>query len=116
MQSGMMVFMNETPPDPPELSEVNESMRADARARVAANVRAEIARLSYPIGAVCALLGLHRNTVNDRLAGRSAFHAYEIVLLGAQLGVPVTTLLDVGDTAEAVARRRVGPGIIGPTS
>jgi len=107
----MMVFMNETPtPD------TRDTMREQRDAeKIAANVRAEVARKSLPADSIAALLGLHRNTVTSRLAGRSPFYAYEIARLAAVLDVSAMVLLAVDDNP-VLPPRGVGPGIIGPTS
>lgn len=107
----MMVFMNETPT--PDTRDVTREQR-DAE-RIASNVRAEVGRKSLPVDLIAGILGLHRNTVTGRLAGRSPFYAYEIARLAAVLDVSTGTLLNTDDNP-VLPPRGVGPGIIGPTS
>lgn len=81
--------------------------------RIAANVRAEIARDGRASNTIGDLLGLHPNSWRDRLSGKIAITAQEIVRLAALLRVSPASLIDV-DTPVVITRPRGSdPGVIG---
>lgn len=64
------------------------------RERIAANVRAELARARTPANSLVEILGLHRNNAARRYAGEVPYFAYEIVLLAVVLDIPAGRLLN----------------------
>jgi len=68
-------------------------MQDDARQRVAANVRAELARAGMNQTDLAKAMGISRQNASQRLLGRSAFKAEEIIQIGQWLGVAPETLL-----------------------
>lgn len=84
------------------------------RERIAANVRAEMARAGMTAYQLSELLGIHRNTATDRLAGRVAFSAQEVTILAARLGVTPDRLLEVEAGHLPSPVRGVAPGVLGP--
>lgn len=84
------------------------------RERIAANVRAELARHKVSTAQVVDVLGLHKNSVLPRLSGQLPFMAHEITQLAGLMRIPVGRLLEVDDPADIP--RHGGPGFIGPTS
>lgn len=81
--------------------------------RIAANVRAEIARDGRGHPVIGELLGLSPNSMRDRLAGRIAFSAHEIVRLAGLLRVSPASLIDVDSPAVASRPRGSDPGVLG---
>jgi transcriptional regulator with XRE-family HTH domain len=77
-------------------------MQDDARERVAANVRAELARAGKNQSDLARAMDISRQNVSQRLLGRSAFKAEEIVRIAHWLGVSTETLL-AGVLVERVA-------------
>jgi transcriptional regulator with XRE-family HTH domain len=69
------------------------------RERIAAEVRAELARQGKRHGFVAEILGLDKGSVSHRLTGRRDFRAEEIVAIAAALGVPASQFLDTAITA-----------------
>ena len=61
--------------------------------RVAASVRAEVARRKVTQQQLADLLGIHQMSVSRRLNGHTEFTASEIALVADFLGVPVATLI-----------------------
>lgn len=70
------------------------------RERVAANVRAEVARKSTPQSALATALDLNQAGISRRLSGKVEFSASELALLSKLLCVPVERFF-VEDTALA---------------
>jgi hypothetical protein len=81
--------------------------------RIAANVRAEIARDGRSQTIVGDLIGLHPNSFRDRLAGKIAFTAHEIVRLAALLRVSPASLIEVDTPAPVSRPRGSDPGVLG---
>lgn len=63
------------------------------RQRIAAEVRAQIARLQLTQRQVADLVGMTQPALQLRLVGARSFRAEELVKLAEALGVPVTQLL-----------------------
>ena len=82
--------------------------------RIAANVRAEIARDGRSNQIIGDLLGLYPNSMRDRLNGKIAFTGHEIVRLPALLRVSPASLIDVDSPAGPARPRGADPGVIGP--
>lgn len=61
--------------------------------RVAAEVRAALARQARPQKYVCQVLGLSRSSVARRLSGQTAFDVEELHKLAIALGVPVSDFM-----------------------
>lgn len=64
------------------------------RERIAANVRAELARAKVPAASLVEILGMHRNNTSRRYAGEVPYFAHEIALLAAVLDIPASRLMD----------------------
>jgi transcriptional regulator with XRE-family HTH domain len=73
-----------------------------ARAAIAAEVRAELARHGRTQSQVGEVLNLPQSSVAQRLTGRVSFRGEELVLIAADLGVPVLRFLET-PTAEVGA-------------
>lgn len=71
--------------------------------RVARNVRAELARSETKQASLAAALGMTQGAVSHRLTGRTDFSINELVRIAAHLGVPLSTLLDGVEPAQASA-------------
>lgn len=69
--------------------------------RVAANVRAELARQRVSQGAVAQALGTTRQAVSRRLVGLVPFDVAELHTVAALLGVPVGELHESAERTEA---------------
>lgn len=68
---------------------------AATRERIAANVRAEVARQGRPAGRFLAeLLDLDEGSVSLRLQGRRAFKADELAAIADALDIPAARLLE----------------------
>lgn len=63
------------------------------RERIAAEVRAELARQSKTLREFAELLGMSHQAVHARVSGRQSFRAEELVRFAVALGVPVTQFL-----------------------
>jgi len=63
------------------------------RDKIAANVRAEIARASMSQGELAERLGMVQPVLSLRLQARRSFRAEELVEIASVLGVPVARLL-----------------------
>lgn len=70
-------------------------------ARIAGQVRAELARKKGTAGELARVLGVTAHTAGRRLAGRTSFTVAELVLVADWLGVDVADL--IGSPAEAAA-------------
>jgi len=68
---------------------------------VAANARAEIARLGRTVQPIAEQIGQNRVTLGRRLSGQLPFTIDEIVALSRVLGVPLATLLDGVEETES---------------
>lgn len=68
-------------------------MPNDVRAKIAAEVRAEMARQCKTQRDAAAALGLPQPNVQLRLAGKRAFRAEELAVLADWLGVPAAQFL-----------------------
>lgn len=66
---------------------------SDVQERIAAEVRAELARQQVTQRAAAALIDMAFPALQMRLAGKRSFRAEELVMLAAALGVPVTRFL-----------------------
>jgi len=64
-------------------------MANDVRIRIAAEVRAEMARKSKTQRDMAALLNIDQPSVSLRLRGERSFRAEELVAIAEWLGVPV---------------------------
>ena len=80
--------------------------------RIAANVRAELARSQTSADDLAEAIGVAPSNARKRLAGHVQFTAVEIVLAAGLMRVPVGALLEHDRPAEAVPRHR-GPGVLG---
>lgn len=69
------------------------------RERIAAEVRAELARQNKTLRELAGLLGMTHQSVHNRVSGRQSFRAEELVRFAAALGVPVTNFLPSEVTA-----------------
>ena len=69
--------------------------------RVAANVRAEIARSNRSGANVASALGRSQHWISRRLAGQVAFDTDELAAIAGELGVPLSAL--IGEAQEASA-------------
>lgn len=76
-------------PEPPTPAEFER-----LKARIAENVRAELARAVIPHTALPDMLGLHRDVAARRWRGDTAYFAYEIALLAAVLDIPAARLMN----------------------
>lgn len=83
------------------------------RDRIAANVRAEVARRRIPIAQIIELLGFNRPSVSRRLNGHSPFYAHEIVMLAQLMDVPAASLLACDMRINDRVPRHQGPGVLG---
>lgn len=73
--------------------------------RVAANVRAEAARLKLSQRHIADVLGISQSSANRRYLGVTPLDVEELYALAASFGMPVTHLLpDAGQTAAPEAR------------
>jgi transcriptional regulator with XRE-family HTH domain len=72
------------------------------RERIAAEVRAELARQGKTQRQAAELLGMTQQALQMRLAGSRSFRAEEIALLAEKLGVPVGRFL-ISPTAASAA-------------
>lgn len=66
----------------------------ETRERIAAEVRAELARQGKRNGFVAEVLDLDLGSVSQRLLGRRPFKAEEIAAIASALGVPASQFLD----------------------
>jgi len=76
-------------------------MRDSERERVAANVRAELARSGKTQRDAAAVVGMHQPNLGLRLQGKRSFRAEEIARLAEWLGVSADNLLTGVPTKEA---------------
>ena len=67
---------------------------ATPRQRIAAEIRAEIARQKKTQREVAAMLGMTLPSIQFRLSGERSFRAEEIAALAEKLRVPVTQFLE----------------------
>jgi transcriptional regulator with XRE-family HTH domain len=72
-----------------------------ARAAVAAEVRAEVARQNKTQRELGDILGLPQSAISKRLDGTRAFRAEELVKLADALGVPIARFRPTTDTESA---------------
>lgn len=70
------------------------------RRRIAANVRAEVARRGVSQSALAELLGMNQAGISRRLSGRIDFSASEIAALAEYLSVPVNAFFNTPALAE----------------
>lgn len=78
--------------------------RATPSARVAANIRAELARHRTSGSALARHLGIPQSAVSRRLNGHVAFDLDQLPAIAEFLGVPVAALLaDPPDVAGAIS-------------
>lgn len=70
--------------------------------RVAAQVRAEVARHQMPLAETAARLGVSRAAVPRRLLGQVPLMAGELPVIATLLGIPVEALI-ADDSADQVA-------------
>lgn len=66
-------------------------MPSNDRAKIAAEVRAELARQRKTQRDVAGILGIPQQSVQMRLAGRTPFRAEELAALAEALGVSVSS-------------------------
>lgn len=71
------------------------------RERIAAEVRAELARQNKTQRQVAELVGMTQQALQVRLAGTRSFRAEEITLLAEKLGVPVDRFLPSSTSVSA---------------
>lgn len=71
--------------------------------RVAANVRAELARLRKSQSDLAGHLGISRPAVSFRLSGQTPMNINELVRIAEFLGVPLDRLTDGADTKVGAA-------------
>lgn len=71
------------------------------RERIAAEVRAELARQGKTQRQAAELVGMTQQALQLRLAGTRSFRAEEIALLAEKLGVPVDQFLNAPTPASA---------------
>lgn len=71
------------------------------RERIAAEVRAELARQCKTQRQAAELVGMTQQALQMRLAGTRSFRAEEIALLAEKLGVPVEQFLSAPAPASA---------------
>lgn len=65
--------------------------------RVAANIRAELARKSFTQEQLATHLGVSRSSLNQRLGGRTALDLDEIEKIAKALGIEPARLLSTDD-------------------
>lgn len=107
--------MSETPPTAGAPDADTE--RARLQERITGNIRAELARQHVAVGTVAELLGLHRNTAGERLAGKTPFYALELAILAGYLKVTADSLLRSGPADPwQLPPRGEGPGYLGPVA
>lgn len=63
-------------------------------AAIAANVRAEMARLKLPQSEIGRVLGISQQAISKRLAGEVSFSVEEIHAVASRLGVSTADLID----------------------
>lgn len=83
------------------------------RSRIAANVRAEVARRRIPIAQIVELFGIGRSNIGRRLNGHTPFYAHEIVMLAQLMDVPAASLLACDMRINDRVPRHQGPGVLG---
>lgn len=76
-------------------------MQNDVRAKIAAEVRAELARQNKTQRDVAERLGIAQPSVQLRLTGRRAFRAEELAVIADWLGVPAAQFLPSDSSAAA---------------
>lgn len=64
-------------------------MQSDERQQIANGVRAELARHRMSQRDAASVLGLHQQSLQMRLAGKTPFRAEELAKLADLLGIPV---------------------------
>lgn len=67
------------------------------RARIGANVRAELARRGIPQVEISRIIGISQRQVSERILGRVGFEARELLLIAKELGVSVEQLASLDD-------------------
>lgn len=83
------------------------------QARIAENVRAELARRRITAIEAAAKLGMHPTSMRGRLNAEIEFSAPEIVVLAAWFGVSPAVLIDVDTPVVPDRPRGSDPGVIG---
>jgi transcriptional regulator with XRE-family HTH domain len=73
----------------------------ERRARVAGEIRAELARQGKPVASLAAGTGISPASLSRKLNGRSAFYFEEVAAIAAFLGLPVSELSARFDSAGA---------------
>ena len=71
------------------------------RARIGANVRAELARRGIAQVEISRIIGISQRQVSERILGRVGFEVKELLLIAKELGVPVEQLASLDDLAVA---------------
>ena len=84
------------------------------RQRIAANLRAEVARAGVPVARIAEHLNISRGNADKRLRGQARLTAVDVILLAELLNVSTDSLLDMGVDRGPVPRHQ-GPGILGET-
>lgn len=64
------------------------------RARVAEEIRAELARQKKTQASLCLATGMNKNTLHARLIGLRPFYLDELEAISSFLGVPLIALLE----------------------
>ena len=69
--------------------------------RVAAAVRAEMARLGWSQNSLASEIGRDQHYISRRVSGKVAFDTEDLALIATALGVPLSTLLVDDEKASA---------------
>ena len=76
---------------------MTQSIDTTATARVAATIRAELARRRIPQTIVAERLGMSQPSLSRRLTGDTPFDVNELAIVAEILGIPLATL--IGDAS-----------------
>jgi transcriptional regulator with XRE-family HTH domain len=76
-------------------------MTSNATSRVAANIRAEVARQQIPQTRLAAALGLSQQAISRRLLGRTSLTVDELEAFASILNVEVAVLFGVDEPVSA---------------
>ena len=74
-----------------------------ARERVAAEVRAELARRGIPVGDLAEATGINLRVLGRKLSGSSPIGVEELIAIATALGVRPSTLIQSAHLAAAAA-------------
>lgn len=74
------------------------------KAKIAENVRRELAAKKVPHTALPDMLGLARANAARRWSGETPYYAHEIAFLAVVLEIPASRLIDCDHTADESAR------------